>query len=162
EEGQRVADPFAVAHARHVIYLISGVERGLVELELALNALGEHPATVTLQLVLMSNRADVLEQLGDFDTAGTVLRRALVLAVRAEQRDGPAAAVAVLADTIAIDDESELFDRALWLPDLVRLALAVGDADLAHAAVATAESDAKVQSLPQRVAAARFARAVLD
>ncbi|OLE22739.1 MAG: hypothetical protein AUG44_24165, partial [Actinobacteria bacterium 13_1_20CM_3_71_11] len=255
EEGERVADPLAVAFARQVIYLISGVERGLVELELALSALGEHPETVTLRLILMSNRADILEQIGDFDAAGTVLRRALVLAERvgtwrlpmirvqlgldyvrtgrwddawleleptvgkfglferlarlggmsyiaahrderatcaallrdaeglpplagymrgnasfldmaravsAEQRDGPAAAVAVLAGTIAIDDESDLFDRALWLPDLVRLALAVGDADLVRAAVATAESDAKVQPLPMRVAAARFARAVLD
>jgi DNA-binding CsgD family transcriptional regulator/tetratricopeptide (TPR) repeat protein len=255
EEGERVADPLAVAFARQVIYLISGVERGLVELEFALGALGEHPETVTLRLVLMSNRADVLEQLGDFDNAGVVLRRALVLAervgtwrlpmireqlglhyvrtgrwddawleleptvgkfglferlarlggmsyiaahrddragcaallheaedlpplagymrgnasfldmaraIQAEQRDGPAAAIAALAGTLAVEDEGDLFDRALWLPDVVRLALTVGDADLAHAAVATAESDAKAQPLPQRLAAARFARAVLD
>jgi DNA-binding CsgD family transcriptional regulator/tetratricopeptide (TPR) repeat protein len=255
EEGERVADSLAVAFARQVIYLISGVERGLVELEQALGALDEHPETVTLRLILMSNRADVLEQLGDFDTAGTVLRRGLVLAERvgawrlpmireqlglhyvrtgrwddawleleptagkfglferlarlggmayiaahrddragaaallheatdlpplagymrgnagfldmaraihAEQRDGPAAAVAVLAGTTAVEDEADLFDRALWLPDLVRLALAVGDADLAHVAVATAESDAKAQPLPLRLAAARFTRAVLD
>jgi DNA-binding CsgD family transcriptional regulator/tetratricopeptide (TPR) repeat protein len=90
----------------------------------------------------------------------TLLYRAR--AVSAEQRGGPAEAVAVYADTVDPGDGLELYDRHQWLPDLVRLALASGDEDLARAAVAAAEIDARDEPLPRRVAAARRARAVLD
>ena len=83
-------------------------------------------------------------------------------AVDAEQRAGPAAAAAVLADTVDIDDIGDLYERYLWLPDLVRLALAAGDRDLARAAVAAAEADAATEPLPRWILAARRARAVLD
>ncbi len=83
-------------------------------------------------------------------------------AVDAEQRGGPAAAVSVLADTIAVEDISDLYDRYQWLPDLVRLALAAGNLGLARATVATAEADVANEALARRVAAARRARAVLD
>jgi DNA-binding NarL/FixJ family response regulator len=55
-----------------------------------------------------------------------------------------------------------LFDRYRWLPDLVRLAVAAGDAGLARDAVAAADADAADEPLPRRVAAARSARAILD
>src|SRR5439155_17508663 len=83
-------------------------------------------------------------------------------AVDAEQRAGPAAAAAVLADTVDIDDIGDLYERYLWLPDLVRLALAAGDRDLARAAVEAAEADAATEPLPRWVLAARRARAVFD
>jgi DNA-binding CsgD family transcriptional regulator/tetratricopeptide (TPR) repeat protein len=83
-------------------------------------------------------------------------------AVAAEQRDGPAAGLAVLADTLAVDDDKNLFDRCVWLPDVARLALTAGRPDLARAALAAAEADAKAQPLlPRRVAAAERIRALL-
>ncbi|MBG6137171.1 helix-turn-helix transcriptional regulator [Longispora fulva] len=83
-------------------------------------------------------------------------------AVDAERRGGPRAAAEILADTTGPGDGADLFDRWSWLPDLVRLALACGDGDLARAAVGAAEADAAREPLPRRVAAARQARAVLD
>ena len=83
-------------------------------------------------------------------------------AVRAEQRGGPAAGAAVYADTVDPDDGLDLYDRCLWLPDLVRLALAAGDDGLARAATEAAEADAAAEALPRRVAAARRTRATLE
>ncbi|OLE24831.1 MAG: hypothetical protein AUG44_17890 [Actinobacteria bacterium 13_1_20CM_3_71_11] len=83
-------------------------------------------------------------------------------AVDAEQRGGPASAAAVLADTVDVDDVGDLYERYLWLPDLVRLGLAAGDPDLARAAVEAAEADAATEPLPRWVLAARRARAVFD
>ena len=255
DEGERVDDPLAVGYAHQVLYLVTGIEAGLVHVEHALKSIGQDPETIGLRVNLLSNRADALEELGHLDAAGAAMHEALVLAekvgtwrlpmvrvqlglhylqtgrwddaraelepttgkfglferltrlgclayiaahrderaagtkllraaedlpelagymrgngghlemaraVHAEQRGGPAAAVTVLAGTIAPEDESDLFSRCLWLPDLVRLALAVGDLDLARATVGTADGDAKVQPLPRRLLAARQARAVLD
>jgi DNA-binding CsgD family transcriptional regulator len=86
----------------------------------------------------------------------------LARTVDAEQRLGAAEAARVLADTVDIDDIGDLYERYLWLPDLVRLALAAGDHDLARAAVAAAEADAGAEPLPRWISAARRARAVLD
>jgi DNA-binding CsgD family transcriptional regulator/tetratricopeptide (TPR) repeat protein len=83
-------------------------------------------------------------------------------AVDAEQRGGPVGAAAVLADTVDVDDVGDLYERYLWLPDLVRLALAAGDPGLARAAVEAAEADAGTEPLPRWVLAARRARAVFD
>ena len=84
-------------------------------------------------------------------------------AVAAEQRDGPAAGLAVLAETLAVDDREELFNRSVWLPDVARLALAAGRPDLARAALAAAEADSNAQPLlPNRAAAAERIRALLD
>jgi DNA-binding CsgD family transcriptional regulator/tetratricopeptide (TPR) repeat protein len=105
--------------------------------------------------------ADELPELAGY-MRGNATQLLMARAVDAEQRDGPAAAVAVLADTIAVEDIGDLFDRCLWMPDLVRLALAVGDLDLARATVATAEADLADEAVPRRVAAAQRARAVLE
>ena len=56
----------------------------------------------------------------------------------AEQDAGPTAALDVYRDTVDPGLGRELYDRDQWLPDLVRLALAAGDEDLADAAVAAA------------------------
>ena len=82
-------------------------------------------------------------------------------AVDAEQRSGAAAAAGLLAGTVDLDD-ADLYERYLWLPDLVRLALAAGDTRLAQDAVAAAEADADTEPLPRWISAARRARAVLD
>ncbi|MGY0235694.1 response regulator transcription factor [Longispora urticae] len=68
----------------------------------------------------------------------------------------------MLAGTTGPADGEDLFDRWLWLPDLVRLALACGDEPLARSAAGAADADAAREPLPRRVAAARQARAVLD
>jgi DNA-binding CsgD family transcriptional regulator/tetratricopeptide (TPR) repeat protein len=96
------------------------------------------------------------------DNRGNAALLWMARAVDAEQRGGPALAVAELAHTVSYEDRHEMYDRCLWMPDLVRLAQAVGDADLARAAVAAAETDAAHEALPRRVRAARRARAVLD
>jgi hypothetical protein len=83
-------------------------------------------------------------------------------AVDAEQRGGPAAGLAVLAGSLAIEDGNDLVSRCLWLPDVARLALAAGQPDLARAALAAAEADAEAEALPGRVAAVLRIRALLD
>uniref|UniRef100_UPI0039BF7AD0 helix-turn-helix transcriptional regulator n=1 Tax=Lentzea alba TaxID=2714351 RepID=UPI0039BF7AD0 len=83
-------------------------------------------------------------------------------AVDAEQRRNIAQAAKIFIRTVGIEDGVRYYDRHLWLPDVVRLALAIGDADLAHAAVAAAEADVAAEQLPKRHLAARRARAVLD
>jgi len=105
--------------------------------------------------------AQALPELTGFMRGNAVLLW-MAQAVDAEQRFGAQAAVTVLAHTVPIDQGRDLFERCLWLPDLVRLALAAGDTDLARAAVNAAEADAAADALPRRVAAARRARAVLD
>jgi DNA-binding CsgD family transcriptional regulator len=105
--------------------------------------------------------ADELPELAGY-MRGNASLLLMARAVDAEQRGGPAAAVSVLADTIAVEDIGDLYDRYLWLPDLVRLALAAGNVGLARAVVATADADVADEALPRRVAAARRARAVLD
>jgi tetratricopeptide (TPR) repeat protein len=82
-------------------------------------------------------------------------------AVHLEQEHGPRQAAELLAGTVAIDDGVELFDRYMWLPELVRLALAADDPDLAKAAVAAADADAGTEPTPQRITAARHSRAIL-
>ena len=105
--------------------------------------------------------ADRLPPLAGYQR-GNASRLDMARAVRAEQRAGVPAALALLAGTVAIEEEPDLFDRHRWLPDLVRLALAAGNRDLAEAALAAAEYDADIQPLPRRVSAARRIRALLD
>jgi DNA-binding CsgD family transcriptional regulator len=109
---------------------------------------------------LLAEVADMPGQNSYLRGTATLLYRAR--AVNAEQRGGPAEAVAVYANTVDPGDGLELYDRHQWLPDLVRLALAVNDRELARAAVAAAEIDAADEPLPRRLVAARRARAVLD
>jgi DNA-binding NarL/FixJ family response regulator len=83
-------------------------------------------------------------------------------AAQAEQRGGPVAGLAVLADLLVEDGGPDLFNRHVWLPDMARLALATGQARLARRALVAAEADVEAEALPRRVAAARYIRALLD
>ncbi|GAB3146466.1 BTAD domain-containing putative transcriptional regulator [Micromonospora sonneratiae] len=83
-------------------------------------------------------------------------------AIDAEQRGRPDEAAVVLAHTVDEERAREFYDRYVWLAELVRLALAADDLELARAAVAAAEADAAQEPLPLRVLTARRARATLD
>jgi DNA-binding CsgD family transcriptional regulator len=77
----------------------------------------------------------------------------------AEQAGDP---IAVLDQLSATLDEQDLTGpRHLWLPQLVRLALAEGDQDLARRAVDTAVQDARAESQGRRATAARWCAALL-
>jgi DNA-binding CsgD family transcriptional regulator len=104
---------------------------------------------------------DDLRKLAGF-MHGNATHLYMARAVDAEQRGGPAAGLAVLADTLAIEDGIELYDRCFWLPEVARLALAAGQPDVARDALAAAEADAQADALPRRVAAAESIRALLD
>jgi len=79
----------------------------------------------------------------------------------AAERDGkPEEALAVLAPTI--DADYVLEHRHLWLPDVVRLALALGDAPTAQAATAAAAAEAGQEGLPCKVATAQRCRGLLE
>jgi len=108
---------------------------------------------------LLADAAKLPEITGYLQGSATLLY--LARAVAAEQRGGCDSALAVLAGTIEADGQ-DLHERHLWMPDLVRLALAAGDAGIARAAVDAAEADAAAEPLPRRIASARRARAVLD
>jgi len=254
-DGERLGDRLTTAYALQMLYMFADHETGVGHVDRALDTVGDRPEFVDLRIVLLTNRAYNLEQLGQLEAAEASVRQALILAeqvgtwrlptiranmacqhifvgrwddawaelhpmtgevgiferltragglaliaahrddrpacgewlraadampaptgyqrgyatllflartVDAEQRLGAAEAARVLADTVDIDDIGDLYERYLWLPDLVRLALAAGDHDLARAAVAAAEADAGAEPLPRWISAARRARAVLD
>jgi len=81
-------------------------------------------------------------------------------AMRAEADGRPADALAAL--TVALDPQAarDLEQRAAWLPDIVRLALAIGDDACAAAAVSAAEQEA-VPWAVARAAAAQRCRGLL-
>jgi len=253
-EGEHLGDRITVAWALQILYLLADHETGLDYVDRALQVVDDHPETVDTRIVLLTNRAYNLEQLGRAEQAEESMREALIMAERAgtwrlptvrvqmafqyidrgrwddawaelepmtgdlgvlerlmrygglafiaahrddratcaewlrmaesmptpigymrgnatllymaravdaEQRSGAAAAAGLLAGTVDLDD-ADLYERYLWLPDLVRLALAAGDTRLAQAAVAAAEADADTEPLPRWISAARRARAVLD
>ncbi len=83
-------------------------------------------------------------------------------AIRAQADGEPIRAVGLLAGSLDAGAGSVAGDRSMWLPDLVRLALAVGDAAAARAAVEAAEADAATpEALPRHHAAAQLCRGQL-
>jgi DNA-binding CsgD family transcriptional regulator/tetratricopeptide (TPR) repeat protein len=74
---------------------------------------------------------------------------AVALEQRGETRQAMAALAALLPRR---DDEMTLIHQ--WLPDLVRLAIAAGDRDLARAAVRACEAEAAAETPPARAVAA--------
>ena len=109
---------------------------------------------------LLSELADLPKLAGYM--RGNATHLYMARAVEAEWRGGPAAGLAALADTVAVEDGADLFDRCRWLPDVARLALSADRPDLAQAALAAAEADAAADALPRRVAAAQRTRVLLD
>jgi len=86
----------------------------------------------------------------------------LARAFQAERTGRPERALAVLAPLLDPGIYAELADRRLWLPDVVRLALATGQVEIARVAAAAAGSDAAaVPAAPSRGAAAEHCRALL-
>jgi DNA-binding CsgD family transcriptional regulator len=84
-------------------------------------------------------------------------------AIRAEADGSPALAVDLLARWLDPQLGYDAKERFMWLPDLVRLALSVGDAATARAAVEAAESDAALPgAIPRQRAAADLCRGQLD
>jgi DNA-binding CsgD family transcriptional regulator len=86
-----------------------------------------------------------------------ILARAL-----AEERDGRQhEAFGVLASLLSPEMDIAPAERSRLLPELVRLALTVGERDIAEVATRLAVEDAKRESLPLRVAAAAACRGLL-
>jgi DNA-binding CsgD family transcriptional regulator len=84
-------------------------------------------------------------------------------AIRAEADGNPAEAVRLLAQWLDPDPGGlDARERFLWLPDLVRLALSVGDTATAHAAAEAASKDAAdPKAIPRRRAAAELCQGQL-
>jgi DNA-binding CsgD family transcriptional regulator len=85
----------------------------------------------------------------------------LARAVAAERAGRPDAAVGVLAACLAPGAATSMPARHLLLPVLVRLALAVGDADTAGAATQAAADEAEREPLPVKGAVAGHCRGLL-
>jgi DNA-binding CsgD family transcriptional regulator/tetratricopeptide (TPR) repeat protein len=85
----------------------------------------------------------------------------LAQAVAEERAGRPADAVAVLAACLAPGAAMRMPARHLLLPPLVRLALAVGDADTAAAAARAAADEAEREPLPVKGAVADHCRGLL-
>ncbi|WP_213451783.1 helix-turn-helix transcriptional regulator [Rhizomonospora bruguierae] len=86
---------------------------------------------------------------------------ALARSLVREQADEPEQALAVLMDGLTGPTE-EVEEAAELLPDAVRLAVAVGDADAARAAAARAEAVTTKADAPHRRAIALHCRGLLD
>jgi DNA-binding CsgD family transcriptional regulator/tetratricopeptide (TPR) repeat protein len=74
-------------------------------------------------------------------------------ALHAEREGGPVAALEVLTPTLDADYARDLDQRHQWLPDIVRLALAVGDTAKARAAAAVAAAEAAKEPARRSAAA---------
>ncbi len=84
-------------------------------------------------------------------------------AIRAEADGSPALAVELLVRWLDPELGYDAKERFMWLPDLVRLALSVGDTAAARAAVEAAEADAAAPgAIPRQHAAAVQCRGQLD
>ncbi|MFG2042324.1 ATP-binding protein [Dactylosporangium sp. NPDC048998] len=84
-------------------------------------------------------------------------------AIRAEADGELPAAVAELAVWLDPQMRFDAKERYMWLPDLVRVALAAGDEGAARAAADRADADAAAPvALPRQVIVAQLCRALLD
>lgn len=75
-------------------------------------------------------------------------------AVLLEQRNEPVQAIAVFAELVLDRGPAETLLTHQWLPDLVRLALQVGDTQVVRAALAQVQAEATAETTPARAAAA--------
>jgi len=83
-------------------------------------------------------------------------------AVRVERRGDPEQALGILAGMLDPAHLAAPTDRRLWLPDLVRLALAAGARDTARAAAAASAADAATEPIPSRTAAAGHCAGLIE
>ncbi|MFI9048253.1 LuxR C-terminal-related transcriptional regulator [Streptomyces sp. NPDC053427] len=88
--------------------------------------------------------------------------RIMAGALMAERDGRPHEALAVLLPTLSSAYARDLDQRYQWLPDVVRLALAVGDRSTAQAAAAIGSAEAEREPHAGRTAAARRSRGLVD
>jgi DNA-binding CsgD family transcriptional regulator len=112
--------------------------------------------------------------------AGVQLRRGLALPIE-NMRDREGRDFLIAAHALSLEQRGEIAEAAArlaailprgedemtlthqWMPDLVRLALAIGDQDTARAAARACEAEAAAETRPARAAAARLrCRGLLD
>jgi DNA-binding CsgD family transcriptional regulator len=85
-EAERAGDRLAAGYALHVLAVLGHRRGGLAavpsRVDRALDVIGDDPQTTDLQLLLLSNRARAMEDLGRQEEAGATIRAALDLAER--------------------------------------------------------------------------------
>jgi DNA-binding CsgD family transcriptional regulator len=86
---------------------------------------------------------------------------ALARALAAERDGQPRQAFEILASMLDPERDFDVGDRFRWTPELVRLAIAVDERDVAQAAAKLAAEDAEREQLPLRVAAASACQGLL-
>src|SRR5207244_2600805 len=101
------------------------------------------------------------------DTADSRLNSSYLLLARAlmaERRGRPEEGLAILVDTLKPEYDADYGgSRHDWLPQVVRLARAVGDTETEHAAVRTCRADAdRFSSSPALARDAQHCRAIVD
>jgi len=177
---ERYASPHRLATSRCraalVFYETGRWDEALAELETAAESSAVIPAQYQLLLhglraLLAAHRDDAAIADAHLAAVDQPVRTAMVAhasqslvmarAVLAERRGHPGQALAVLADLLRPDYPEELSERR-WLPDLTRLAVAVGDTATAQSAVAAAAADAGAEATPSRTAVAGHCRGLLD
>ncbi|MFJ9850365.1 LuxR C-terminal-related transcriptional regulator [Streptomyces sp. NPDC101150] len=88
--------------------------------------------------------------------------RIMAGALMAERDGRPHEALTVLLPTLSSEYARDLDQRYQWLPDVVRLALAVGDRSTARAAAAIGSAEAEREPHTGRTAAAQRSRGLVD
>ena len=181
-EAERYASPYQLVPCRvraaDVFYEVGRWDEAMAELETA--AEGGVPVSPLYRLVLHGLWALIAAHRDEEATAEAHLAAVtdqsvpaaleahfsqylvMARAVLAERRGQPRQALAVLADSVRADHPADLAERRLWLPDLIRLAVAAGDAATAQAAAAAAADHAGSQVTPSRAAAAGHCRGLLE
>ncbi len=176
---ERYAPPHRLAASRCGVaehcYLAGRWDDALAELEILAD--GTIPVAPVYRLLLHGTWAVIAAHRDDATTAEAHLaaadglpRRAgvgadmatllvMASAVLAERGGRPERALAILTGLL---DAGELNERLLWLPDLVRLALAAGDAGTARAATAAGAADAAAEPTASQTAAADHCSGLLD
>jgi DNA-binding CsgD family transcriptional regulator len=151
----------------------------VAELDVVLDQLDEQHVRSFLRLLAHSVRALIAGHRDDGSVLQTQLAAASELGLAttelrsnseyvlraqalAEERAGrPDQAVGILAHVLQPDFARDMADRQTCLPTLVRLALAVGDGDLARAAVEAGAGDAERGPVADKAAAAGHCRGLV-
>jgi LuxR family maltose regulon positive regulatory protein len=180
---EEAGDAFATAHALAGLWLSHGVRRdhaaALDYVDRALRVLGDDPGYADLRSFAVDGRIFTLQNLDRRPEAEVTLRQARESAQRAglalpvlripdrenrdflvaahamalEQRGETHRAVQVLGAIVPRRD-GEMTLTHQWLPDLVRLAIATGDQQVARTAAQACQAEAAAETQPARAAAA--------
>ena len=115
------------------------------------------------QRVMAAARLRVLDQvpIANLIVRSQVAWLVLARALAAERAGRPEQALEALAPMLGPVRDCDIQERFRWTPELVRIALAVGERDAAEQAARLAEGDVELEPLPLRVAAALACRGML-